>query len=367
MTKLAHRLKEAFADPRRAAHHAGLRYSSHQASGIHRVPAGKGFSYRTERGRAVRDPETLIRIRSLAIPPAWRDVWICPSADGHIQAVGYDQRGRKQYRYHPHWRAHRDLAKYSHVIEFATKLPEIRRLTARHLRDPGLTRRKVLAATVRVMEKTLLRVGSEQYARENKTFGLATLRDHHAKVSGAKVVFDFRAKHGIRRRVDFSDKRLADVIRACRDLPGEELFQYHDDDGNVRDVKSNDVNDYLKEITGEPFTAKDFRTWAGTVLAAKALAQMELANSERQTKRNIVRAIEETALKLGNTTAVCRKCYVHPAVLDSYIDGTLARHLRRTITRKLARNLHSLSDEETAVLRLLRHTLKHPRTLKPAA
>lgn len=367
MSKLIRKLKEAFTDPRTAARGAGLRYTSHSTPGIHRVAVGKGFTYRTERGRTVQDPETLIRIRTLVIPPAWRDVWICPTANGHIQAIGYDARGRKQYRYHPQWRAHRDLAKYTHVIDFAEKLPDIRRVTARHLRDHGLTRRKVLAATVRVMEKTLMRVGSEQYARENNTYGLATLRDHHAKISGATVVFDFRAKHGIRRRVDFRDKRLAEVIRACRDLPGEELFQYHDDDGNVRDIKSSDVNDYLKEITGSPFSAKDFRTWAGTVIAAKALARMELANSERQTRRNILRAIEQTAAQLGNTTAVCRKCYVHPAVLDSYIDGTLARHLRRKITHKLARNVASLSDEEAAVLRLLRYTLKHTRTLKSAA
>jgi DNA topoisomerase I len=349
------RLTKSFTDPEAAARAAGLVYLTDTGPGLTRERRGKSFVYRDPRRRVIKDAKTLARIASLVIPPAWEKVWISPHPRGHIQAVGFDARGRKQYRYHPDWRSHRDLAKYSHVIAFAQKLPDIRRATSMHLRDRGLTRRRVLAATVRVMDKTLMRVGNDQYSRDNKTYGLSTLRNRHVRVNGSKVVFDFRAKHGIRRKIDFHDKSLADIIRKCKDLPGEELFGYRDDAGNVRDISSTDINNYLKEIGADDFTAKDFRTWAGTVLTANALAAMEEATSQRQVRQNILRAIERAAFQLGNTTAVCRKCYVHPAVLNAYMDGTLIKSLRRKINAKLTRR--HLPLEEATVLQLLTRTL----------
>jgi DNA topoisomerase-1 len=367
MTRIARKLQKSFADPKHAAHSAGLRHVTDVGPGIRRVRHGDKFSYKLPNGRPVTDPDTLIRIRALAIPPAWREVWICPHSNGHLQAVGLDARGRKQYRYHANWRAHRDLAKYTHIIEFARKLPEIRARTRRDLRKHGLPREKVLAATVRILEKTLIRIGNEQYTRENKTFGLTTLKDHHAKINGAKVVFDFRGKHGVHRNVGFHDPKLAEIVRKCRDLDGEELFQYVDDDGNVCDINNTDVNNYLREISGEAFTAKDFRTWAGTVLTANALQQMALADSQRQLKRNLIAAVEQTAKQLGNTTAVCRKCYIHPAVLNSYMDGSLVKTLKRRIEMKLESKQDSLGTDEQAVLHLLQSTLNRMRKLPAAA
>ncbi|HEX8341486.1 MAG TPA: hypothetical protein VF624_11310 [Tepidisphaeraceae bacterium] len=350
-------LQQSFSDPRRAAAAAGLGYSTgDDGPGIARVRQGKAFVY-SKSGKPVRDDATLARIKSLAIPPAWEKVWICPAPSGHVQAIGYDARGRKQYRYHPDWRAHRDLAKYTHVIGFAESLPQIRAAVRRDLRKPGLPREKVLAATVRVLEKTLIRNGNEQYTRENHTYGLSTLQDRHASIAGEKVTFDFRGKHGVKRHVSFRDPKLAGIVKACRDLPGSELFQYVRDDGKVVDIKCGDVNAYLKQISGRDFTAKDFRTWAGTLLAARALQAMEAADTQTQVKRNIVSAIEATAARLGNTTAVCRKCYVHPAVLSSYMDGSLMKALRRKINAKLSHGGRGLSAEEQSVLRLLRSTL----------
>lgn len=362
MAATTRRLEKSFTNPEAAARAAGLVYLTDAKPGITRARRGKGFIYRDKRGRVVRDPSTLARINALVIPPAWEHVWISPHPRGHVQAVGIDARGRKQYRYHADWRKHRDLAKYSHVVAFAQKLPDIRRITAGHLRDHGLTRRRVLAATLRVMDKTLMRVGNDQYARDNHTFGLSTLRNRHVRVNGTKVVFDFRAKHGIRRTIDFHDKRLSDIIQKCQDLPGEELFGYRDDQGKVRDVSSNDINEYLKQIGGGEFTAKDFRTWAGTVLTANALASMEHATSQRQIKQNIVRAIERAAFQLGNTTAVCRKCYVHPAVLNAYMNGTLITQLRRKINATLTRKRLPLN--EAAVLQLLKRTLGNLKSVE---
>jgi DNA topoisomerase-1 len=348
-------LQRSFADPKQAAAAAGLRHTSDAGPGISRVRRGKSFAY-TKSGKPVRDDATLGRIKSLVIPPAWENVWICPTATGHIQAVGYDARGRKQYRYHPQWRAHRDLAKYTHVIGFAEALPAIRAAVRRDLKKPGLPREKVLAATVRVLEKTLIRNGNEQYTRENHTYGLSTLQDRHATIEGEKVTFDFRGKHGVKRHVSFRDPKLAEIVKACRDLPGSELFQYVGDDDRVVDIKCGDVNAYLKQVTGRDFTAKDFRTWAGTLLAARALQAMEAAETDTQVKKNIVSAIEATAARLGNTVAVCRKCYVHPAVLSSYMDGSLVKTLRRKINAKLAGG-NGLTGEERSVLKLLRSTL----------
>jgi DNA topoisomerase-1 len=344
------------ADAVESAKAAGLRYGSDESPGISRRKAGSGFAYVGAGGKPVKDGQTLGRIKSLAIPPAWTGVWISPDPRGHIQAVGRDQRGRKQYRYHPHWREVRDENKYEKMVAFVHALPAIRRRARKDLTQPGLPREKVLAAVVRLLETTLIRVGNDEYAAQNNSYGLTTLQDRHAKVNGGKLRFRFRGKSGIRHEIELDDPRLAKIVRKCQELPGEELLQYVDDDGNVRDLGSSDVNDYLREITGQDFTAKDFRTWAGTVLAARALQEFTQVDSEAQAKKNVVAAIEQVARKLGNTRAVCRKCYVHPAVIDSYMDGSLLRYLGGEV-RKMLKPLHHLSPEEAAVLVLLQKRL----------
>jgi DNA topoisomerase-1 len=344
-------------DPPASARRAGLRYVSDEDPGLRRVRSGRGFRYVAPDGRAVRDRETLDRIRSLAIPPAWEGVWICPRPDGHLQATGRDDRGRKQYRYHPRWREVRDESKYGRMIAFAHALPKIRRRVARDLARPGMPREKVLAAVVRLLETTMIRVGNAEYARSNRSFGLTTLRNRHAEVRGSKVRFRFRGKHGIAHDVDLDDPRLARVVRRCQDLPGQEIFAYIDEAGEVRDVTSEDVNDYLRTVAGAEFTAKDFRTWAGTVLASLALQEFEAAGTKAQARRNIVRAIESVARRLGNTPAVCRKCYVHPAVLDSYLDGSMLDSLKARADRVMAESLPRLRAEEAAVLALLQRRL----------
>ena len=284
------------------------------------------------------------------IPPAWEEVWICPWGNGHIQAIGKDARGRKQYRYHDRWREVRDANKYDHMIEFAHALPRIHKKTARHLAKKGLVREKVLAALVRIMEQTLIRVGNDEYAKTNHSFGLTTMRNRHAKVAGKKVVFEFRGKSGVEHKIDLADQRIAKIVRKCQDLPQQELFEYLDEEGKQHDVKSNDVNDYLREISGEELTAKDFRTWAGTVLAARALKDAEKPSSKSANLRTIKAAICEVANRLGNTVAVCRKCYIHPAVIDCYLNGTLKRQLKK---RRNGRNASGLCAEDAAVLALL--------------
>jgi DNA topoisomerase-1 len=315
--------------PAQSAKAAGLRYVSDAAlPGILRRRAGTAFRYVTPGGSVVRDRATLRRIRALAIPPAWETVWICPREDGHLQATGRDARGRKQYRYHARWREVRDETKYGRVIAFARALPRIRRRVDQDLALPGLPREKVLATVVRLLETTFIRVGNEEYARQNASFGLTTLRDRQVRVRGSKLKFRFRGKSGVEHAIELSDRRLAAVVRRMQDLPGEELFQYQDEKGELRIVESHDVNEYLREIAGDEFTSKDFRTWAGTVLTTRLLQSAGGAGSATEAKRNIARAIEEAARQLGNTSAVCRKCYVHPAVLEYYFDGTLAESLR---------------------------------------
>jgi DNA topoisomerase I len=353
-------LPAIIADSIEAARDAHLRYVSTDIAGIARRRNGKGFIYRAPKGERITDDETLGRIRSLVIPPAWKDVWISPVANGHIQAIGWDARGRKQYRYHPRYRAVRDEAKYDRMMSFAKALPHIRRRTAADLAKPGLPREKVLAAIIRVMEKTLIRVGNEEYVKQNKSYGLTTIRNHHAKVRGKKIHFEFRGKSGVEHEIDLEDPRLAKIVRKCQDLPGEELFEYVDADGRVGEINSGDVNDYLREIAGDHFTAKDFRTWAGTVLAGTALKEIEAFDSKAQAKKNVVRAIERVAKRLGNTTAVCRKCYIHPAVIESYLDGTLAEALSRKAGRELRRSIGKLPPEEAAILGLLQQRLKRP-------
>lgn len=309
-------------DPIESAKVAGLRYVNDDTTpGIRRVGRKGRVCYVLPDGRPLTDQHEIQRIKSLGIPPAWTDVWICPIASGHLQATGRDARGRKQYRYHPRWREVRDEVKYGRLIAFADALPTIRRRADGDLKRSGLPREKVLAAVVQLLEKTLIRVGNEEYARHNGSVGLTTMRDGHAKVDGPRVQFSFRGKSGIEHAIDFSDRRLARIVKACQELPGYELFQYLDDEGRRQTIDSADVNAYLREISGEDFTAKDFRTWAGTVLAARALADVEPFSSAAEAKRNVVQAIESVARRLGNTRMVCRKCYIHPAVLDAYMAG----------------------------------------------
>jgi DNA topoisomerase-1 len=335
----------------------GLRYVSDQMPGIRRERAGKDFRYRYAIGQLINEPKVLGRIKALAIPPAWKDVWICPDPSGHLQATGRDARGRKQNRYHPHWREIRDESKYGRMISFARSLPAIRKRVLHDLKLEGLPRDKVLAAVVRLLEVSLIRVGNDEYARENDSFGLTTMRDRHVQIKGETLRFRFRGKSGVWHEVDIRDRRLARIVKSCQDLPGQELFQYVDERGKRQDVHSGDINDYVREISGEDFTAKDFRTWAGTVLGAMALREFEQFDSQAQAKKNVVNAIASVAAKLGNTPSVCRKCYMHPDIIKSYLDGTLLETLKQRAGNGLRRSLHTLCPEEAAVLALLRKRL----------
>jgi DNA topoisomerase-1 len=336
-----------------SAQAAGLRYVSDAKPGIRRKRAGKGFSYVGVDGRPVRDKATLARIRSLAIPPAYTDVWICPTADGHLQATGRDARGRKQYRYHPRWREVRDETKFGRMLAFSEVLPRLRSRLEEDLAKPGLPREKVLATVVRLLECTAIRVGNDEYARSNRSFGLTTLQDRHVEISGSTLRFEFRGKSGKVHRVALSDRRLARIVARCQALPGADLFQYEDDDGKQVAIGSGDVNDYLRDITGEEFTAKDFRTWAGTLQAVAALEAVGPATTQREAKATILRAIDQVAGRLNNTRAVCRKYYVHPAVLETYQAGTLHEALQNGGPPKSTAS--ALRPEEQAVVRLLRH------------
>jgi DNA topoisomerase-1 len=350
--------------PKEEAKKAGLRHTSDSRPGIRRKKSGGGFLYQDAAGRRIRDRNTLIRLKRLAIPPAWREVWICPHADGHLQATGRDARGRKQYRYHEDWRAERDSTKYDKMIAFGHALPKIRRRVQRDLGRPGLPREKVLATVTRLLETTLIRVGSDEYARTNGSFGLTTLRNHHVRSQGAKFTFSFRGKSGKSHVIDVENPRLAKIVRRCRDLPGQELFAYLDESGQAVDVTSSDVNAYLQEITGEPFTAKDFRTWAGTVLAAQALQEFDKFSSQAEAKRNMLRAIEAVARTLGNTPAICRKSYIHPVILDTYLDGSLVDRLQKVLESKLSHALRRLRPAEAAVMMLLQQTLRKRASAK---
>ncbi len=345
-------------DPIESAQATGLRYVHDDAPGISRRRAGKGFFYRDADRNLIRDEKVLARIKALAIPPAYKEVWICAAANGHIQATGMDERGRKQYRYHEKWRAVRDENKYERMLAFGRALPKIRRLTSRDLKQKGLPRTKVLAAIIQLLEKTMIRVGNEQYAQQNKSFGLTTMRNRHAKILGAKVHFDFKGKSGVHHEIDLQDANLSRVISKLQDLPGQELFQYVDESGAIVSASSSDVNEYLKEISGQDFSAKDFRTWSGTVLASLALQEFEKFDSETQAKKNVLSAIENVAERLGNTPSVCRKCYVHPAVIDSYMDGTMLEVLQQKAEKELGSTLRGLRPEEGAILAFLQRRLK---------
>jgi DNA topoisomerase I len=353
-------------DPTESARASGLRYINDALPGIRRQQTHKGFRYLDPRGKPLRNAEDLRRIKSLVIPPAWNDVWISPISHSHLQATGRDAKGRKQYRYHPRWREVRDQTKYHRLLDFGRVLPRLRARVNRDLARPGLPREKVIATVVKLLETTLIRVGNEEYAQQNGSFGLTTMRNKHVKVKGANIQFVFRGKSGVKFELDVNNRRLAKIVKSCRDLPGQELFQYFDDEGTRRSIDSSDVNEYLRSVMQTDFTAKDFRTWAGTVLAATELRAIEGFDSEAQAKRNIVSAIQTVAKKLGNTRAVCRKCYVHPAVLDSYVDGSLVEILSQRAKRDLADSLNALRAEEVAVMAILERQLK-TATRKKAA
>jgi DNA topoisomerase-1 len=348
------------ADPVEAAHAAGLRYFTDARPGIRRRRAGKHFSYTAPNGDLVHDAKTLGRIKSLAIPPAWTDVWICPSPNGHIQATGRDARGRKQYRYHPRWREVRDETKYTRMIAFAEILPQIRDAADRELSIRSLSRERVLATVVRLLDATAIRVGNEEYARSNQSFGLTTLRTDHVDVTGSEIRFHFRGKSGKEHEVDIHDRRLARAMQRLQDLPGQEVFQYIDG-GEIRSVDSGDVNDYLRQVTGEHFTAKDFRTWHGTVRAAQALYNAGPFTSEREAKHNVVTAIAQAAEHLGNTPSICRKSYVHPAVIDAYMDSSLIPTFDQVYSQVASNPIPGLHPEEVATLAVLQQQLEKER------
>jgi DNA topoisomerase I len=336
-----------------AAKSAGLRYVSDRLPGIRRIGTGKTFRYIGPDNRIIRDRETLNRIRSLAIPPAWKNVWICPAPQGHLQAVGRDARNRKQYRYHPRWREVRDSTKFERMVVFGKLLPKIRARVTKDLAVPKLPKEKVLATIVRLLETTLIRVGNDEYAKQNQSFGLTTLRNRHVDIAGKEVTFFFRGKSGVKHVISVEDAHLAKIVGHLRDLPGYELFQYLDDEGQPRSIGSSDVNDYLREISGEDFTAKDFRTWAGTVLAAEALAGAPAFHSQSQAKKNVVNAIESVAGRLRNTVAVCRKCYIHPVIIDLYMNGSLENFRRSSAARK----------NEAALIKILQRWARKNPTL----
>lgn len=346
-------LIEVIQDPVQSSKLAGLRYVTDAKPGITRKKWRNSFRYFDPSGGLIKDEAVLGRIKSLAIPPAWTGVWICPIPNGHLQATGRDARKRKQSRYHPRWRAVRDETKYERMKLFGAALPKIRARVEQDLSLPGLPREKVLATIVRLLETTFIRVGNEEYARENKSYGLTTMRDRHVDVTGSTVHFKFRGKSGKLHSIDFNDRRLARIVKRCQDLPGYELFQYLDESGEQHTVDADDVNGYLRAITGESFTAKDFRTWAGTVLACAMLREFDACETQSQAKKNVVQAIASVAERLGNTPAVCRKCYVHPAVIETYMGGTMIKAFEEQVKREVEKTPHSLRQEELDLLHLL--------------
>lgn len=335
-----------------AARAAGLWYVTDEAPGIRRKRAGKGYSYVGLDGKPIRDRDVRKRIKGLAIPPSWTDVWICPRPDGHIQATGRDFKGRKQYRYHSKYRAIRDETKFDRMLLFSQLLPKVRARVETDLSRDGLPREKVLATVVRLLEKTLIRVGNDEYAKENRSFGLTTMRRRHVEVTGSKLRFEFRGKSGVQQTVAVTDRRIAKIVQHCQTLPGQELFKYLDDNGKRQDVDSGDINEYLREITGHDVTAKDFRTWAGTMHAATTLRSIGPASTQREAKANVVRAIDKVAERLGNTRAVCRGYYVHPKIIEAYLKGSTVAEAP-AVDPKRRRDKAALRRDELAVLEFL--------------
>ncbi|KMO19198.1 DNA topoisomerase IB [Methylobacterium platani] len=355
--EMAESAAEDRVDTRDAAREAGLAYVSDEEPGLRRKRNGRGFAYVDANGAKVRDERTLARVKALAIPPAYTDVWICRHANGHIQATGRDARGRKQYRYHPEFRQARESTKFAHMMSFAEVLPGLRATVQEHMARRGLPREKVLATVVHLLETTLIRVGNDDYAKQNKSYGLTTLRDPHVRIEGRELRFRFKGKSNKVWELAVHDRRVAKIVKACQDLPGQELFQYLDEDGVQRDVTSADVNAYLREITGRDITAKDFRTWSGTVLAAMALREFASFDTQAVAKRNVREAIERVAERLGNTPTICRKCYVHPEILGCYLEGELLLQVKDEVEAALREDIARLRPEETAVLALLQGRL----------
>jgi DNA topoisomerase-1 len=346
---------EIVTDPVESAKSAGLRYVSDAKPGITRKRWRKGFRYFDAEGAQVRELETLARIKSLVIPPAWTDVWICTNPKGHLQATGRDARGRKQSRYHPRWREVRDETKYERMMAFGVALPTIRDRVEQDLARPALPREKILAAIVRLMETTLIRVGNIEYAKQNQSYGLTTMRGKHVRVDGSTITFKFQGKSGVRHAVDITDRRLAKIIQRCQDIPGYELFQYVASEGEHHTIDSADVNDYLREATGQYFTAKDFRTWTGTVMACAKLQEFDVFESESEAKKNVVEIVKTVAARLGNTPSVCRKCYIHPLVIEAYMSGAFTKTRREQQSQESPRELQW---EETVLMKLMQRVLK---------
>jgi DNA topoisomerase-1 len=340
-----------------SAEAAGLRYVSDSMPGIRRRRNGRGFSYLGLDGAPIRNGNHLARIKALVIPPAWTDVWICSIPDGHIQVTARDAKGRKQYRYHPKYRAIRDETKFERMLEFSHLLPALRDRVERDLQLPGLARDKVLASVVRLLEKTLIRVGNDEYARDNKSYGLTTMRRRHVEVSGHTLRFDFRGKSGLMHSVAVTDRRVARIVQHCQELPGQELFQYLDDDGKRQTIDAGDINEYLRRVSGREITAKDFRTWSGTMLAAFELQALGRGTTEKESRANVVHAVDRVAKRLGNTRAVCRKYYIHPVVLESYLRGQVVPVSRQPSDQKRERPSGALRRDELAVLEFIQSQL----------
>ncbi|MEQ1875098.1 MAG: DNA topoisomerase IB [Bdellovibrionia bacterium] len=359
---MTHQFKRPILRLEKSAKGAGLCYVSDLSPGYSRKARGKRFQYFDTRGRLIKNRSVIKRIDMLAIPPAYKNVWISPNPKSHIQAVGYDARGRKQYRYHPKWREARDTHKYDRVMSFSRAIPIIREATRKHLKLPGLNRKKILAAVVQLLEKTLIRVGNEEYAVENGSIGLTTMRARHVNVRGSKMIFRFIGKSGIKHSIEHEDKQIAEIIRECRASRGQELFKYINDEGKCCTIRSDDVNAYLKELTNRNFTAKDFRTWAGTVLAAKALRDLPMFETETQAKRHINQALDSVAKKLGNTKTICRKSYVHPAILASYLDGDTIETVLVTSRFAPSPSSTGLDIDERATITLVARRVKRALT-----
>ena len=345
-------------EPEKSAKMAGLQYIRADDLIIKRKKAGRGFSYFDRKGDRITDEAELERLKSLTIPPALTDVWLCHLPNGHLQATGKDAKRRKQYFYHPEWRKVRSQHKFNRMLLFGAHLPLIRQTTNKHLRKRGLPREKVLATVVQLLENTLIRVGNSQYAKKNRSYGLTTLRDRHVETTGTKVKFEFRGKSGVDHQIELNDRRLANVIKKCQEIPGYEIFKYYDESGERRFVDSGDVNDYLQEITERDFTAKDFRTWYGTLLAAIELEELGEFESEKQAKKNITQAIKNVALQLGNRPATCRKYYIHPAIIEAYHDGTLLPMMSQTAD--LESTVEELNPEEKVVLEIIQQEIPLP-------